>query len=108
MITKISPFANFQILSVLGELSRTLFGLPTPSFFFHGQEGFSKVIDTEPNRRNRKFVGFFGDFKNFFQEFFLTNCINYIKLIVFVLVFTKMGYLFGSSFFYALFGNCNS
>jgi hypothetical protein len=28
---------------------------------------------------------------------------KYIILKVFVLVFTKMGYLFGSSFFYALF-----
>jgi hypothetical protein len=33
--------------------------------------------------------------KNFSgQEFFLTNCTNYIRLIIFVLVFTKMGYLF--------------
>jgi hypothetical protein len=93
MISKISPFANFQILSVLGELSRTLFGLSVmphlsgdrwvgeaSASLSKGQEAFSKVIDTEPNRRNRKFVGFFGDFKNFFQEFFLTNCINYINL----------------------------
>jgi hypothetical protein len=29
MISKISPFANFKILSVLGELSRTLLILDT-------------------------------------------------------------------------------
>ena len=46
-------------------------------------------------------------FQEFF-EFFLTNCKDYINFIVFVLVFTKMGYLSGSSFFYALLGNCNS
>jgi len=69
MISKISPFANFQILSVLGELSRTLFGLPTPSFFFHGQEAFSKVIDTEPNPCLPAGRGVIGNFKNFLRIF---------------------------------------